>query len=1134
MIFDSQEKEREMDGEGIQSCEFTIAPAIFLRLWYAVKAVFRRHSMGWVSGKRSSIAILSLFFLFLMAETAGAVPQPKLLIASGSFTVAGNVMTNNIAARDSNSSQASKILSHERYDYFITVGNGQLHFVQRPDLGYVVQARREEASIKALGGTLKQIGARDIRRIGGLRRKGGVSVVLDPLPIAENLSTIAALRAQNHIKYSAPLFSSNGQTVAIIPEIVVRVIPGTGQDQLEALCQPLGLNIKERLEFTDSEYLVEVLATDADNVFQAVEKLKQADIIEWAVPNVAFQPQLLGQVIPNDTYFPKQWHLNNTGQSGGTPDADIDAPEAWEITTGDPNIIVAVLDQGVDTDHPDLINNIVAGYDFYDNDNNPNPTGDDAHGTACAGLIAAKGNNGIGITGVAWNCKIMPVRIVGETGFITEADIATAIRWAANNGADIMSNSWGWIGTSSPTIYSAIIDVTSQGGIGREGKGCVVLAASGNWADGGFVVYPAKYPEVIAVGATDHRDTIWYYSGSGSELDIVAPSGDCCLLGNIWTTDITGSSGYNNRNPNILDYTDKMGGTSGACPIAAGVAALVLSIKPNLTNTDVQNILQISAVDLGASGRDNWYGYGRVDALSACVLLAPPPPASISYPSSSGNGQYTVSWASVSGINSYQLERSDNGGSNWSQVYSGSSTSYQENIIDGIYRYRVKAISPYDSSGWTTGNWDCEVFTMPAPEWISYPTSSNNGQYTVSWASVNGATWYQLERSYNGGSTWSEVYSGANASCSQKIKANGSYRYRVKGKHNTISSNWKTGEWDCAVAIESPYAGCLAGWGENSDGESDVPDGNNFTGIAAGTWHSLALKSDGRLTAWGYNDWEQCDVPEGNNFASVSAGFLYSVALKLDGSLVAWGRNSYGLLNPPSGNNYIAIAACGEHGLALKSDGSVAAWGANYAGQCDAPTEGTYTAIAAGTWHSLALKSDGTLAAWGRNYDGQCDVPDGNNYTAIAAGYNHSLALKSDGRLTAWGDNSYGECDVPDGNDFIGIAAGYEYSLALKSDGKLIAWGGDNSYGECDVPYKNYRSIAAGGYHSLGITEPISGDLDDNGQVDFRDYAIFGAAWESQPGQQNWNPACEMSEPKDNIINLPDLAEFSANWLGIE
>ncbi|MHC4676148.1 MAG: S8 family serine peptidase, partial [Planctomycetota bacterium] len=484
-------------------------------------------------------------------------------------------------------------------------------------------------AIEALGETLREFGAADVRSVHGLGWRG-VSVVFSERAASENENALKMLRAQSRIRYAAPLFSSNGETIAIIPEIVVKVTAKTDTKQLEMLCRTMDLVIKNKLEFTDCEYLVEVLGTDASAVFTSVQRLSQISFIEWAVPNIAFRPRFCGQVIPNDTYFPEQWHLNNTGQAGGTPDADIGAPEAWEVSTGDPDIVVAVVDSGVDTDHPDLINIIVPGYDFYKGDNSPEPAGDDAHGTACAGLIAAQGNNNLGVTGVTWNCKIMPIRITDwvEAGFITEADVAEALRWAAGNGADVISNSWGSSGTL-PVIHSAIVDLTEPGGIGRDGKGCVVLAASGNWRSSGPVWYPAGYSEVIAVGATDHDDVVWDYSGSGPELDIVAPSGGAYDLGadfNLWTTDIAGSAGWNkyNGNPNIFDYTDQMGGTSGACPIVAGVAALILSVDPNLTNIQVQSILQITAIDLGEPGRDDYYGYGRVNASAALALAQAP------------------------------------------------------------------------------------------------------------------------------------------------------------------------------------------------------------------------------------------------------------------------------------------------------------------------------------------------------------------------------------------------------------------------------------------------------------------------------------------------------------------------------
>ncbi|MBN1973135.1 MAG: S8 family serine peptidase [Sedimentisphaerales bacterium] len=188
-----------------------------------------------------------------------------------------------------------------------------------------------------------------------------------------------------------------------------------------------------------------------------------------------------------------------------------------EITTGDPNIIVAVIDIGVESNHPDLVGNLVPGYDFFDGDNQPDPVYGheyNGHGTCCAGLIAARGNNEIGVSGVTWNCKVMPVRThqadaEGVWHLITESAIATAFRWAASNDADILSNSWA-LANPRPILHSAIMDITKDGGIGRGGKGCVVLFAAGNDSKP-ISVYPQKYYEVIVVGATDHNDVRWSY-----------------------------------------------------------------------------------------------------------------------------------------------------------------------------------------------------------------------------------------------------------------------------------------------------------------------------------------------------------------------------------------------------------------------------------------------------------------------------------------------------------------------------------------------------------------------------------------------------------------------------------------------
>ncbi|WP_339372406.1 immunoglobulin-like domain-containing protein [Paenibacillus elgii] len=246
-------------------------------------------------------------------------------------------------------------------------------------------------------------------------------------------------------------------------------------------------------------------------------------------------------------------------------------------------------------------------------------------------------------------------------------------------------------------------------------------------------------------------------------------------------------------------------------------------------------------------------------------------------------------------------------------------------------------------------------------------------------------------------------------------------------------------------------------WGNNGMSYSRVPEGlNDVVAIDGGAVHSLALKPDGTVVAWGENSHGQAGVPPGLNKATaIAAGVSHSMAVKPDRTVIAWGDNEKGQANVPAGlNDVIAVAGGLYHSLALKGDGTVVAWGNNDSGQTDVPTGlNQVTAIATKFYHSLALKADGTVIAWGMNDSRQTDVPTGvNGVLAIAAGRTHSLALKSDGTVVAWGGNVFGQSDVPPGlNGVVAIAAGQYHSLALKSDGTVVGWGW-NSEGQTKAP----------------------------------------------------------------------------------
>lgn len=370
----------------------------------------------------------------------------------------------------------------------------------------------------------------------------------------------------------------------------------------------------EANEFEKNLYLVK-FNIETSELLKLVDQLQNDKRVEFAEPNFIrmINPQT------TDPFFSSQWAINNQGYLGGTIDADMDISEAWNIATGT-GIKVAIIDTGVDLNHPDLQSNLLPGYDATGEGSNGNQTGN-AHGTACAGIVASVGNNNIGTVGIAYNAKIIPVKVFPTTGNPSDTMIANGINWAWQNGADILSNSYGG-GSYSSTIANAITNAVYNG---RNGKGSIVLFSSGN--ENGSVSFPASVTNAIAVGASSMCDQrkypnscdgeYWWGSNYGTGLDIVAPGVK------IYTTDISGFTGYNSG-----DYTDSFNGTSSACPNAAGVAALILSANPNLTQQDARIILE-SNVDkitgysyTSTSNQPNgtWnneVGYGRINAKKA-------------------------------------------------------------------------------------------------------------------------------------------------------------------------------------------------------------------------------------------------------------------------------------------------------------------------------------------------------------------------------------------------------------------------------------------------------------------------------------------------------------------------------------
>ena len=348
-----------------------------------------------------------------------------------------------------------------------------------------------------------------------------------------------------------------------------------------------------------------------------VEALSHNPNIDFAELDVLHPPL---DTSADDLYFSGAWHLTT-----------MNAPAAWDLSRGD-GVIVAVLDSGVDPSQPDLQGQLVPGWNVYDNNSNTSDVY--GHGTKVAGVIAAASNNGLGVTSLAWNTRIMPVRISSANGSAYTSTIANGLTWAADHGARVANISYQVSGIS--TIISAAKYMKAHGGL--------VCASAGNYGDN---MSTTPTDAIITVSATDSGDNLAGWSSYGEVVDVAAPG-----VG-LWTTLNGGGFG-------------KVSGTSFSSPATAAVVALVMARNPSLSPDQVEAVIESTAADLGAPGKDIYFGYGRVDA-GAAVLAAEnqsgpapvvdtqSPTVSITSPSSgsvSGTVQITVAASDDTGVSS--------------------------------------------------------------------------------------------------------------------------------------------------------------------------------------------------------------------------------------------------------------------------------------------------------------------------------------------------------------------------------------------------------------------------------------------------------------------------------------------------
>jgi subtilisin family serine protease len=447
------------------------------------------------------------------------------------------------------------------------------------------------------------------------------------------------------VDFVSPVFlDDQGDPVVVTPHILVGFDRSLDPFVAEAILEEsrAGLIIDRDWAGMKRTYRLKNASRDGFEVLEAANVLARRPEVTFAEPDMLVTGHMAR--IPNDTYFPYLWGLNNDGTwppfACTVPDFDMDAPEAWDITIGDPSVLVAVLDTGVQLNHPDL-NLFTPGFDATGDNGGGGPVNAcDNHGTQVAGCVSGKIDNGVGVVGMAPGVRTAPARVIVSslacdgTGIIADSWVVNGLAWAESIGARITNSSW-FRNTPSSAIDQKYADTRADG--------MIHFASAGNNA-APTITYPSSLPTVNAVAALEPCGGLAPFSDYGPGLDFSAPGH--YGIG----TDRTGNAGDNDGNNDggclpsgilgcnrdrdcdpgntcFLVSTDDalVAGTSFASPYVAGVAALMLSVRPNLTVAQLEAILQSSATDLGTPGYDEVFGWGLVNAFNAVHLASNPP-----------------------------------------------------------------------------------------------------------------------------------------------------------------------------------------------------------------------------------------------------------------------------------------------------------------------------------------------------------------------------------------------------------------------------------------------------------------------------------------------------------------------------